>query len=235
MTDLASDALRIVGQGDDIPEGSIVPFYLNDLKRRISVARVEGRLYAFDDLCTCAEPACPLSVQVIADDTGEPLAGARVSFISERIASHPHFCTNAHGVLGPYSVPSDVDALTDTAGRAQVGFAVGGNAVTLADREGFEHALPIPTPDAPLSAWQALFEGAKLRAERAIARPVTHAVLVFAAALDPALAAELLQASEAAGIELLRIVTTTDLPVGEAPAEAAAIIAEDMAPRPESF
>jgi hypothetical protein len=117
----------------------------------------------------------------------------------------------------------------------EVGFAVGGNAVTLVDREGFEHALPIPTPDAPLSAWQALFEGAKLRAERAIARPVTHAVLVFAAPLDPALAAELLQASEAAGIELLRIVTTTDLAAGEAPAEAAAVLAEDMVPRPESF
>jgi hypothetical protein len=117
----------------------------------------------------------------------------------------------------------------------EVAFAVGGNAVTLADREGFEHALPIPTPDAPLTAWQAMFEGAKLRAERSLARPVTHAVLVFAAALDPALAAELLQASEAAGIELLRIVTTTDLAAGEAPAEAAAIIAEEMAPRPESF
>lgn len=61
MTNLASDALRIVGQGDDIPEGSIVPYYVHDLKRRISVARVDGRLYAFDDLCTCDEPACPLS------------------------------------------------------------------------------------------------------------------------------------------------------------------------------
>ena len=61
MTDLASDALRIVGQGDDIAEGSIVPYYVNDLKRRVSVARVDGRLYAFADLCTCAEPACPLS------------------------------------------------------------------------------------------------------------------------------------------------------------------------------
>ena len=115
---------------------------------------------------------------------------------------------------------------------AEIAFAVGGNAVTLADREGFERALPVPTPDAPLSDWQALFEGARLRAERALGRLVTHAVLVFAAALDPALAAELLQAGEAAGIELLRIVTAADLAPGEAPAEAAAILAEDMAPRP---
>ena len=117
---------------------------------------------------------------------------------------------------------------------AEVAFAVGGNAVILADREDFEHALPVPPPDAPLAEWQALFEGARLRAERALGRPVTHAVLVFAA-LDPALAAELLRASEAAGLDLLRIVTAGDLPTGDAPAEAAAILAEDMAPRPESL
>ncbi|HTQ33783.1 MAG TPA: hypothetical protein VMI30_06405 [Stellaceae bacterium] len=115
---------------------------------------------------------------------------------------------------------------------AEVAFSIGGNAVTLTDREGYEHALPVPGPDAPLADWQALFEGAKLRAERALARPVTHAVLVFAAALDPALAAELIQASEAAGIELLRILTTHELEPGLAPAESAAILAEDMAPRP---
>jgi 3-phenylpropionate/trans-cinnamate dioxygenase ferredoxin subunit len=43
--------------GDDL----VVPYYLAGLKRRVAVARVGGRLYAFDDLCTCAEPACPLS------------------------------------------------------------------------------------------------------------------------------------------------------------------------------
>jgi hypothetical protein len=117
---------------------------------------------------------------------------------------------------------------------AEIAFAVGGNATILADREGFERALPVPAPDAPLAAWQTLFEGARLRAERALARPVTHAVLVFAAALDPALAAELLQASEAAGIDLLRIVATSDLAPAAAPAEAAAILAEDIAPRSEA-
>jgi hypothetical protein len=118
---------------------------------------------------------------------------------------------------------------------AEIAFAVGGNAVTLADREGFEQALPVPGPDAPLADWQALFEGARLRAERALARPVTHAVLVFAAALDPALAAELLQASGAAGLELMRIVSIGNLDAAAAPAEAAAILAEDMAPRPEAL
>ena len=32
-----------------------------DTKRRVSVARVDERLYAFDDLCTCPGTACPLS------------------------------------------------------------------------------------------------------------------------------------------------------------------------------
>jgi nitrite reductase/ring-hydroxylating ferredoxin subunit len=39
----------------------VVPYYLDDLKVRISVARVGARLYAFDDLCTCADEVCPLS------------------------------------------------------------------------------------------------------------------------------------------------------------------------------
>ena len=38
-----------------------VPYYLNDRKLRISVARINDRLYAFDDLCTCAKESCPLS------------------------------------------------------------------------------------------------------------------------------------------------------------------------------
>jgi len=138
----------------------------------------------------------------------------------------------------PDGSPSDPDAPGAAIGidaggdLAEVAVSVGGNATTLADREGFEHALPVPGPDAPLAAWQALFEGAKLRAERALARPVTHAVLVFAPTLDPALAAELVKAAGASGIELLRIVTIGDLEVGELPAGAAAIMAEDLAPRP---
>jgi 3-phenylpropionate/trans-cinnamate dioxygenase ferredoxin component len=61
MTELAVEPFRTVGPGDAIPNDFVVPYYLHDLKRRISVARVDERLYAFDDLCTCAEQACPLS------------------------------------------------------------------------------------------------------------------------------------------------------------------------------
>ena len=53
MSELMVDMFRTVGRGD-IPDDYVVPFYLNERKRRLSVARVGGRLYAFDDLCTCA-------------------------------------------------------------------------------------------------------------------------------------------------------------------------------------
>ena len=61
MSELATDALRTLGPGHAIPNDFVVPYYLQDLKRRISVARINDRLYAFDDLCTCAEQPCPLS------------------------------------------------------------------------------------------------------------------------------------------------------------------------------
>ena len=61
MTQLATDTFRAVGSADAIPDGFVVPYYLEDIKRRISVARVGKGLYAFDDLCTCSDRACPLS------------------------------------------------------------------------------------------------------------------------------------------------------------------------------
>ena len=61
MTDLVTEPFRTLGPGDAIPNDFVVPYYLDDLKRRISVARVDDRLYAFDDLCTCSPEACPLS------------------------------------------------------------------------------------------------------------------------------------------------------------------------------
>ena len=61
MTELAAGAFRAVGPGDAIANGSVVPHYLGDRKLRISIARVGDHLYAFDDLCTCADEVCPLS------------------------------------------------------------------------------------------------------------------------------------------------------------------------------
>jgi hypothetical protein len=122
---------------------------------------------------------------------------------------------------------------------AEVAVAVGGNAVVLADRDGFALDLAVPSPAASGEEWQHLFEGARLRAERSLAQPVTHAVVALAATPDATFAARLLRAGEAAGLSLLRIVARADIPASDdrapgPPALAAAILAEDMAPRPEA-
>jgi 3-phenylpropionate/trans-cinnamate dioxygenase ferredoxin component len=69
MTELASGTFRTIGPGDAIPNDFVVAYYLDDRKRRISVARVDDRLYAFDDLCTCTDEACPLSGGLLAGTT----------------------------------------------------------------------------------------------------------------------------------------------------------------------
>lgn len=121
----------------------------------------------------------------------------------------------------------------DASGRhAAVAVAVGGNPVLLADRAGFERELAVPPPAADTDAWQTLFEGARLRAERALARPVTHAVVALAAAPEADAALRLSEAAAAAGIAVLRFAAVAQLPAGNTPALAAAALAEDLAPRP---
>jgi nitrite reductase/ring-hydroxylating ferredoxin subunit len=61
MTELAAGPFRTIGPGNAIPDDFVVAYYLDDRRLRISIARVDGRLHAFDDLCTCADEACPLS------------------------------------------------------------------------------------------------------------------------------------------------------------------------------
>lgn len=62
MSDILTEhPSRTLGRADAITNNFVVPYYLADLKRRISVARFDGRLYAFDDLCTCSDRPCPLS------------------------------------------------------------------------------------------------------------------------------------------------------------------------------
>jgi len=69
MTELAVDTFRPVGASDAISNAFVVPYYLEDRKLRISIARVDGRLYAFDDLCTCANERCPLSAGLLKGTT----------------------------------------------------------------------------------------------------------------------------------------------------------------------
>ena len=61
MIGLAADTFRSVGPGNAVPNDFVVPYYLDDRNLRISIARINDRLYAFDDLCTCTAEACPLS------------------------------------------------------------------------------------------------------------------------------------------------------------------------------
>lgn len=60
-TRLATSIFRTLGPSNAIPNDFVVPYYLDDRKHRIAVARVNDRLYAFDDLCTCSDASCPLS------------------------------------------------------------------------------------------------------------------------------------------------------------------------------
>ena len=56
-----AETFRTFGRSDAIPNHFVVPYYVDDRKLRISVARVDDRLYAFADLCTCSPESCPLS------------------------------------------------------------------------------------------------------------------------------------------------------------------------------
>jgi hypothetical protein len=63
---------------------------------------------------------------------------------------------------------------------------------------------------------------------------VTHAVVALVSAPNAAFAALLLTAGEAAGLTLLQFVARNNIGTAEPPALGAAILAEDLAPRPEA-
>jgi len=140
----------------------------------------------------------------------------------------------------PDGSPSDPDAPGAAIGidaigaQGEIAFAVGGNAVALEDRDGLGIELPVPTAAASADHWRAFFEGARLRAERSLGRPVTHAVLVLGAAVEPVTLERITGAAEAVGLALLEVLSWKAAGTGEKPAFAAATLAEDLAPRPES-
>jgi len=116
---------------------------------------------------------------------------------------------------------------------AAVAVAVGGNAELLAGADG---ATRLALPDLrDAAALATLMLALRERAEKALARPVTHAV-VASDALDDAARRALEAAAQAAGIALLRVVaagTAAALAPGakaaDAPALGAAIQAEQDA------
>ena len=137
----------------------------------------------------------------------------------------------------PDGSPSDPDApgaaigIDATGATGEVAFSVGGNAVRLDDRDGFAIGLPVPAASAGQEVWRSFFEGVRLRGERALGRPVTHAVLVLGAAVEPAALERIKGAAETAGLALLDIMSGKAAGTGEPPAFAAASLAEDLAPR----
>ena len=76
-------------------------------------------------------------------------------------------------------------------------------------------------------------EVARIRAERALARPVSHAVIVLAASSGAESSNQLREAAEAAGLTVLRLIRKAELSAGASAALTAAILAEDLAPRLE--
>ena len=106
---LAADAYRTLGPSDAIPNYYVVPYYLEDRKLRVSVARVADRLYAFDDLCTCAGAACPLS--------GGLLTGTTI--MCQCHGSRFDIATGAV-VDGPATEPLNVYEARDVDGSVQV-------------------------------------------------------------------------------------------------------------------
>lgn len=65
-TDTGAD-FRALGDADELDTYQVVPYYVEGLKKRVSVARIDGELYAFDDLCP--EHGCALSAGLLTGTT----------------------------------------------------------------------------------------------------------------------------------------------------------------------
>lgn len=108
--ELTTEAFRTLGPSDAVPDDLVVPYYLSDLKRRISVVRLNNRLFAFDDLCTCrADRPCPLS--------GGLLTGAAV--MCQCHGSRFDVTTGAV-IEGPATEPLNVYAAQEVDGNVQI-------------------------------------------------------------------------------------------------------------------
>lgn len=64
---IATAAFSAVDTSERLPEAYVNAYYIDALKRRIAVARVNGKLYAFDDLCS--HDGCPLSAGLLTGAT----------------------------------------------------------------------------------------------------------------------------------------------------------------------
>ncbi|MFV0375210.1 Rieske (2Fe-2S) protein [Microbacterium sp.] len=62
----ASDTYRSLGDVAELDDFQVVPWYVDGVKKRVTVTRVDGALHALDDLCP--EHGCPLSAGLMIDE-----------------------------------------------------------------------------------------------------------------------------------------------------------------------
>jgi 3-phenylpropionate/trans-cinnamate dioxygenase ferredoxin component len=60
---MIDDGFRTLGKIDELVDDDVRPYYVRAHKLRLNVARVDGRLYAFNGLCT--HERCPLSAGLL--------------------------------------------------------------------------------------------------------------------------------------------------------------------------
>ena len=129
----------------------------------------------------------------------------------------------------PEGGPADTNApgaaigIDATGAEAQVAVSVGGNAEILPDGDG--------TRTLSLALHRDLLLALRGRAEKQLARPVTHAVIALASRPQSGAETQLLAVAERAGLTVLRVLSSSELSAGASPALAAAILAEELAPR----
>ncbi len=84
----STPAFRKLDSRDRLPAGSLNTYYLEDLKRRVSVARIGGKLYAFDD--HCPHGGCPLSSGLLTGATLMcPCDGSKFDLGTGRVVRGP--------------------------------------------------------------------------------------------------------------------------------------------------
>ncbi len=142
--------------------------------------------------------------------------------------------------LGELDGPGAAVGIDLAAPRASVAIAVGGNAEVLVSRDGSPGPETATLRDVagklePVAAVAVLL-ALRGRAERALGRPVTHAVIAVAEPLDAAVRAAISDAAMASGLMPTRILVAAEAAAlsggagtAEAVAYGAAIAAEDDA------
>jgi nitrite reductase/ring-hydroxylating ferredoxin subunit len=79
---------RTLGKSDQLRENYVNPYYVDELKCRVSVARVGGKLYAFNDLCT--HEGCQLSAGLLSGTTLMcPCHGSQFDVVTGKVVRGP--------------------------------------------------------------------------------------------------------------------------------------------------